>query len=77
MSDKDKIVTDIGLAEDLKMDEFVQKVVAQMFDQDNDVVTLQCVLNGTGADKAPTLEIELKLTSIDGIDTAVALGDAT
>lgn len=69
MSKSDEIHTDIGLAEDLKMDDFIRTTVAQMFEQDNDTCRLQVVLNGTDAPKAPTLEIELRLVKIDGVAT--------
>ncbi len=65
----EQVVQDIGLAEDLKMDEFVRTAVAQMFEQDNDTIKLQVVLNGTDAPTPPTLEIEMRLVSIDGVAT--------
>lgn len=66
---EEQVVTDIGLAEDLKMDEFIRTTVAQMFEQDNDTIKLQVVLNGTDSPTPPTLEIELTLVSIDGVPT--------
>jgi len=66
---EEAVVTDIGLAEELKMDDFVRQAVAKMFEQDNDTITLQVVLNGTDAPKPPSLEIELRLVSIDGVST--------
>lgn len=67
--DGQQVVTDIGLAEDLKMDDFIRQTVAQMFEQDNDTIKLQVVLNGTDAATPPTLEIQMTLVSIDGVPT--------
>jgi hypothetical protein len=69
MSNDNDVVTDIGLAEDLKMDDFIRTTVAQMFEQDNDTCRLQVTLNGTDAPTPPTLELELRLVSIDGVAT--------
>jgi hypothetical protein len=69
MSNDDTVKTDVGLADELTMDAFIRTVVAQMFENDNDTATLEVVLNGTDADEAPKLEIELRLTSINGTPT--------
>jgi len=69
MSTGDTVVTDIGLADELTMDDLVRTVVAQMFENDNDVATLEVVLNGTDAKEPPKLEIELRLMSINGQPT--------
>lgn len=61
--------TDIGPADKLTMDNFIRTVVGQMFDNDNNIATLEVVLNGTDAKKAPKLEFELKLISINGTKT--------
>ena len=69
MSDNDVVKTDIGLAEKLTMDEFMRTLVAQMFENDNDLATLEVVLNGTDAAESPKLRIELRLTEINGMPT--------
>lgn len=69
MSDNDVSVTDLGLAEKINMDEVIRTTVAQMFENDNDVATLEVVLNGTDAPEAPRVEIQLKLVSINGVPT--------
>jgi hypothetical protein len=69
MSKEDTVTTDLGLADALTMDQLVRTVVAQMFENDNEVATLEVVLNGTDAATAPKLEIELKLVSINGKPT--------
>ena len=69
MSDGDIVKTDIGLAEKLCMDEFVRTLVAQMFENDNDLATLEVVLNGTDATESPRLRLELRLTEINGMPT--------
>jgi len=58
--------TDLGLADQVNMDNVIRTVVAQMFENDNNVATLEVVLNGTDAPTPPKLEIELKLVSING-----------
>ncbi len=69
MSDNDVVKTDIGLAEKITMDEFMRTLVAQMFENDNDLATLEVVLNGTDAAESPKLRIELRLTEINGMAT--------
>jgi len=69
MSTGDVVVTDIGLANELTMDSLVRTVIAQMFENDNDVATLEVVLNGTDAKEPPKLELELRLVSINGQPT--------
>lgn len=63
------VKTDIGPAEDMTMDEFVRTTVGQMFKNDNNRATLVVVLNGTGADVPPEIELELNLLSINGQPT--------
>jgi hypothetical protein len=65
--DKDEIIrTDIGPADQLTMDQLIRTLVGQMFENDNNVATLEVVLNGTDANEAPKLELEIKLVSING-----------
>jgi hypothetical protein len=68
-NDDDVVKTDIGLADELTMDELVRTIVAQMFENDNDTATLEVVLNGTDASEPPRLELEIRLTSINGVST--------
>jgi len=63
------VKTDIGLADQLTMDSFMRTMVAQMFESDNDTATLEVVLNGTDSPQPPTLEIEMRLISINGVKT--------
>jgi hypothetical protein len=73
MSDEQEIVrTDIGLADELTMDSLIRTLVAQMFENDNDTATLEVTLNGTDAAEPPKLELELRLTSINGTPTRSA-----
>ncbi len=77
MSDNDEeniVRTDLGLADEVNMDSVVRTIVAQMFENDNNVATLEVVLNGTDAPSPPKLEIELRLKSINGAPTE---GDKT
>lgn len=67
--DKDIVKTDIGLADELTMDDLVRTMVAQMFENDNDTATLEVVLVGTDAATPPRLELEIRLTSINGTPT--------
>lgn len=67
--DDDIVRTDIGLADELTMDELIRTMVAQMFENDNDTATLEVVLNGTDAAEPPKLELEIRLTSINGVAT--------
>lgn len=69
MSDNEVVKTDIGLAEKLTMDEFCRTLVAQMFENDNDLATLEVVLNGTDATDSPKLRLELRLTEVNGMPT--------
>jgi hypothetical protein len=68
-SEDDVVKTDIGLADELTMDELVRTLVAQMFENDNDTATLEVVLNGTDSTEPPRLELEVRLTSINGVAT--------
>lgn len=68
--DKAEIIrTDIGPADELTMDALIRLLVGQMFENDNNVATLEVVLNGTDANEAPKLELEIKLVSINGQPT--------
>jgi len=70
MSDNENLVrTDLGLADQMNMDNLVRTVVAQMFENDNNIATLEVTLNGTDAPTPPTLEIELRLRAINGQPT--------
>ena len=69
MSTGDTVVTDIGLADELTMDSLIRTLIAQMFENDNDVATLEVVLNGTDANQPPKLELEIRLVSINGQPT--------
>ncbi len=69
MSDNDVVKTDIGLADQVTMDAFMRTLVAQMFENDNDLATLEVTLNGTDAQDSPRLSIELRLTAINGKPT--------
>lgn len=70
------VKTDIGLADELTMDELIRTMVAQMFENDNDTATLEVVLNGTDASEPPKLELEIRLVSINGVPTRTE-GDST
>lgn len=67
--DKEVVVTDIGLADELTMDELIRTMVAQMFENDNDTATLEVTLNGTDAAEPPKLDLEIRLTAINGTPT--------
>jgi hypothetical protein len=67
--EEDIVKTDIGEASELSMDSFMRTMVAQMFDNDNDTATLEVVLNGTDAGNPPKLELEIRLTAINGVPT--------
>ena len=69
MSEEEVVKKDLGLADKLTMDEFMRTVVAQMFENDNDVATLEVVLNDTGEGTPPELKLEIKLISINGVAT--------
>lgn len=60
---------DIGLADQLVMDDFVRTLVGLMFDCDNDTAELEVVLNNTDGGEKPRLLLELKLTAINGKPT--------
>lgn len=68
-TEEEVVRTDIGAADELTMDQLIRTVVGQMFENDNNVATLEVLLNGTDADTPPKLEIELKLKSINGTPT--------
>ncbi len=70
MSNDDDIVkTNIGEAKDLTMDSFMRTMVSQMFENDNDTAILEVVLNGTDNQNPPKLELEIRLTAINGVKT--------
>ena len=69
MASEEVVKKDLGLADKLTMDEFMRVVVAQMFENDNDLATLEVVLNDTGAGTPPELKLEIKLVSINGVAT--------
>jgi hypothetical protein len=70
MSDDDDVVkTDIGEASELSMDSFMRTMVAQMFENDNDLATLEVILNGTDSGNPPKLELEIRLVAINGVPT--------
>jgi hypothetical protein len=68
MSDEVK-TKDIGLADQLVMDDFVRTLIGLMFDCDNDTAELEVVLNNTDGGEKPRLLLELKLTAINGKPT--------
>jgi hypothetical protein len=69
MSNTEVSKTEIGKADEVTMDSFVRTLISQYFDNDNDTGTLDVVLNGTGADKDPNVELEIRLVSINGVKT--------
>lgn len=68
MSDDVK-TKDIGLADQLTMDDFTRTLVSLMFDCDNDTAELEVVLNNADGGEKPRLLLELKLTAINGKPT--------
>jgi len=67
MSNDDNIVrTDLGFAEQLNLDSLVRTTASQMFENDNNVATLEVTLNGTDAPVPPRLEFEMRLIAING-----------
>lgn len=69
MSDPEVTEIDLGIAEKINLDEVIRQTVAQMFENDNDVATLEVSLNGTDAPNTPKIEFELRLVSINGQPT--------
>ncbi len=71
MSDNDEEVvkTNIGEAKDLTMDSFMRTMVSQMFENDNDTAVLEVVLSGSDSATPPKLELEIRLTAINGVKT--------
>lgn len=66
-SNDDNIVrTDLGFAEQMNLDNLVRTTASQMFENDNNIATLEVTLNGTNAPTAPKLEFEIRLISING-----------
>lgn len=67
MSSDDNIVkTDLGFAEQMNLDNLVRTAASQMFENDNNIATLEVTLNGTDAPTPPKLEFEMRLISING-----------
>ncbi len=66
MSDDNVVKTDLGFAEQMNLDNLVRTAASQMFENDNNIATLEVTLNGTDAPEPPRLEFELRLTSING-----------
>ena len=67
--DEDVVRTNIGEAKDLSMDSFMRTMVSQMFENDNDTALLEVILNGNGTDTPPKLDLEIRLTAINGVPT--------
>jgi len=72
MSDAEMVDKKIGEADKLTMDEFLRTLISQMFENDNDVATLTAVLQTTDGSEPPTIEVELRLSSINGTKTRSA-----
>lgn len=66
MSEEEVVTKDIGLADQLTMDDFIRTLIAQMFENDNDTAELEVVLKGSEGQEPPRLMLQLKLTSING-----------
>lgn len=66
MSDENVVKTDLGFAEQMNLDNLVRTAASQMFENDNNIATLEVTLNGTDAPEPPRLEFELRLKSING-----------
>lgn len=62
----------IGEADKLTMDEFLRTLISQMFENDNDYATLTAVLQSTDGSEPPKIEVELRLSSINGTKTRSA-----
>ena len=62
-------VKELGTAAELTMDAFLRTAVAQMFENDNDRGSLEVVLEGTNDSSPPTIELEIRLVSINGVKT--------
>ena len=61
---------ELGKAVDITMHKFLRKMVAQMYENDNDTSLLEVVLDCGIPNKAPaTLVVQLKLVSINGLPT--------
>ncbi len=69
VADEEIVKTEIGTADELTMDSFMRTVIGQMFENDNDTATLEVVLNGTDSAEPPKLQLEIRLTSINGVKT--------
>lgn len=69
MDDNEITTKELGLAESVSMDDFIRTLIAQMFENDNDVATLKVQLQGTADATPPEVEIELNLVSINGVPT--------
>ena len=61
---------ELGKAVDMNMHKFLRKMVAQMYENDNDTSLLEVVLESSMPNTAPsTLVVQLKLVSINGMPT--------
>ena len=70
----DGSTAELGVAEELTMDDFLRTLVSQMFDNDNDTSFLKaklCSTDGTESD----LEFQIRITSINGVATREELED--
>ena len=67
MSDDNIVKTDLGFAENMNLDALVRTAASQMFENDNNLATLEVTLNGTDAPEPPRLEFKLQLMSINGV----------
>ena len=62
---------ELGKAVDITMHKFLRKMVAQMYENDNDTSLLEVVLESSMPNTAPsTLIVQLKLMSINGMPTS-------
>ena len=66
MSDDNVVRTDLGLADQMNLDNLIRTTASQMFENDNNVATLEVTLNGTDSPTPPRLDFELRLVAING-----------
>lgn len=69
------VTTDLGMANELTMDEWCRTLVSQMFEMDNDTAVLEVVLAEEGAEVAPRVELKIELVAIDGKPTRGAVDE--
>jgi len=62
----EKVETDLGKAEELTLDDLIRTTITQMFKNDNNVATLEVTLGDVSASLPPTVELQLRLLSING-----------